>query len=98
MLAVSKQAFLEGKAENFKNFIGAYKPSEQVQNFIATFNKDDMIMTIGTKIVPLVAAQLQESAATDLMKELTVPAEEAEKVKSKIVAYLNMFSSVLLDR
>lgn len=93
----SKQEFLEAKAENFKKYVYQYSPSQEIQEFVAGFSKEQLIPTIATKIVPLLSMNLVDSTADQLLAELTVPDNKKEEVKNKIIAYITMFAKVLLE-
>ena len=95
--SVSKQDFLESKAVNFKKFLFEYEPSDKIKEFIDSFQADSLIPTILTRVVPLVSAGAQEATADQLLEELIVPEEKKEEVRAKIVAYLNMFSKIVMS-
>lgn len=94
----SKQDFLEAKAENFKKYLYQFEPSDKVKDYVAGFSRDQLIPTIATKIVPLVSMNATETGADALLAELTVPDDKVAEVKAKILAYINMFATVLLEK
>jgi hypothetical protein len=97
-VALAKQDFLETKATNFKNYITGFIPSAKVLDFISKFEKDQLIPTIATNLIPIVTSKMTLVASNDLMKELQVPDEKKEEVQKKICAYLEMFVEVLLSK
>jgi hypothetical protein len=94
---VSKQDFLESKAVNFKKFLFEYEPSDKIKEFIDSFQAEQLIPTILTRVVPLVSAGAQEATADQLLAELTVPEAKVGEVRAKLIAYFNMFSKVVMS-
>jgi hypothetical protein len=97
-MSSSKQEFLEAKAANFKKYITGFNPSPKVVEFISAFQSDQLIPTIATKLVPIVASKMTLVASLDLMKELEIPDEKKDEVQQKICAYMQMFVEVLLSK
>lgn len=94
---VSKQEFLESKATNFKAYLERYNPSDKVRDYITHFSSDQLIPTIATKIIPLKAVNGIEASAAQLLQELQVDEGDKDAVKNKIIAYMNMFASVVME-
>jgi hypothetical protein len=94
---ITKQAFLETKAQNFKKFIELYSPDTEVKEYMDSFNPEKLIETITTVIVPLAQLNQLDASASELMKHLTIPESSMTDVKKKIIAYLKMFNDVLLE-
>jgi hypothetical protein len=93
----SKQEFLVTKAQNFKKYIDQFDPSTNVKEYMDGFSEDQLIPTIASKILPLVSLGVVDESAQKLLDELQVPEDKKNEVKAKIMAYINMFASVLME-
>jgi hypothetical protein len=94
----SKQEFLESKGKNFKKYIFEFDPSDKVKEYLEKFKEENLIPTIATTLLPVFSANAQEVMVSKLMEELKVPEERVKEVNLKIIAYINMFCNVLLDK
>lgn len=94
----SKQEFLETKGKNFKKYIFEFQPSDKVKEYLDKFKEEDLIPTIATTLLPVFSTNSQEAMVSKLMEELKVPEERVSEVTQKIIAYINMFCNVLLDK
>jgi hypothetical protein len=97
MANLTKQAFLEQKGENFKKYISGYNPSQKINEYINLFNKEELIPTIATKLIPLKSVNGLENAVSQIMEELTIPDDEKIAVKIKLLAYMNMFIKIVTE-
>jgi hypothetical protein len=97
-MSLNKQEFLESKAKNFKKYIFEFEPSDNVKDYLDKFKEEDLISTIATTLLPVFSTSNQELLASKLMEELKVPDQRVSEVTQKIVAYINMFCNVLLDK
>ena len=93
----SKQLFLETKAENFKNYINGFSPSDSVKSYIEGFNNDQLIPTIVAKLVPVATMGGFDSVAEKFINELVIPEGQKAIVKNKIIAYMDMFVNLVLS-
>lgn len=97
-MSLNKQEFLESKAKNFKKYLFEFDPSDKVKDYLDKFKEEDLIPTIATTLLPVFSTSNQELMASKLMEELKVPEQRVSEVTLKIVAYINMFCNVLLDK
>jgi len=94
----TKQTFLEQKAENFKNYLLQFSPSQEVIDYANNFSKETLIPTILTTLVPVITSGSQGAVADSLIEKLVVKDEqERQAVKDKILAYFNCFYTVVMQ-
>ena len=94
---VTKLAFLEGKAQNFKKYIESLNPSAEAKTYIDSFQPELLVHTITTVIVPMVKLGQVETMVDELCTHLSVPDTNLPATKKKLQAYIQIFNDVLLQ-
>ena len=89
-----KEAFLQKKAENFRQFLCGHNPDAALIAQIDSFKREALMETLKTILLPGLALRGAAALADDILRHLT-PADSAA-VKAKIERYFDCFQSALL--
>ena len=90
----TKQQFLLRKAMNFRQYLEAHKPDEELKEWISKFDELLLMPTILTMLVPVVKLGKTDDLVTMCMNKLTVEDSEKARVSEKIKRYFVMFVEV----
>jgi hypothetical protein len=92
----SKEDFLKEKANNFREYLLKQNPSDEVKEFITTFDDAKINYTILTTLIPIKQMKTEEIMVDELMEKLNISGTEKVEVKKKILRYFDMFVEVYL--
>jgi hypothetical protein len=95
-IPTSKQDFLKEKANNFRQFLLKQKPTDEVKEFITTFDDAKINYTILTTLIPIKQMKTEDIMVDELMEKLNISDTEKPEVKAKILRYFDMFVEVYL--
>ena len=90
----SKEAFIQQKAENFRQFLLGQNPDVALVAQIEGFKKEAVMGTLATLLLPGLALRGSAALADELLIHLK-PADSAA-VKAKIERYFECFQQALL--
>ena len=86
----SKEDFLKEKANNFRQFLLKQNPSDEVKEFITTFDDAKINYTILTTLIPIKQLKTEEIMVDELMEKLNISCTEKIDVQKKILRYFDM--------
>jgi hypothetical protein len=92
----NKDEFLKEKANNFRAYLLKQNPSDEVKEFITTFDDAKINYTIMTTLVPIKQMGTADIMVDDLMDKLNISGTDKPEVKAKILRYFDMFVEVFL--
>ena len=79
---------------NFRQYLEAHKPDEELQQWIYKFDELLLMPTIVSMLTPVVKLGKTDELVTMCMNKLTVKDSEKAQVSEKIKRYFNMFVEV----
>jgi hypothetical protein len=85
-----KNAFLNQKMANFKNYISKYNPDNEVSEQMNTLTISDL----GAFVLPMRLLG-SSKAISHLISHLKIPASELDAVTAKLTAYFDMFLEIM---
>ena len=86
---------LKEKAKNFKNYLLKYSPSKVVLDKLESYNEDNILDELNSTLVPLMSIGGIEIMVDQFLNELTIPKEDEDAVRTKVMRYLKLFYDLL---